>query len=124
MVEIEELNLLGKNEEQSTYTFVPETFNFNEGILAYRKAGTISGRHYHKGKYPGKKPETILLLSGEAKLKCIDKEGVEKEFNLIAPLKIQINAFVWHELTAVSDISFLEFNSLKEHSEDTFRELP
>jgi quercetin dioxygenase-like cupin family protein len=34
---------------------------------------------------------------------------------------VKIPANVWHELTAITDIVFIELNSLSEGSEDTFR---
>ena len=45
----------------------------------------------------------------------------EKTIELIAPTRVKIPANIWHELTAITDIVFIELNSLSEGSEDTFR---
>ena len=33
-------------------------------LIIFRKAGTVSGRHYHKGISPTKDPEIFVLLTG------------------------------------------------------------
>jgi len=45
----------------------------------------------------------------------------EETFELVAPTRVLIQANVWHELTAITDIVFVELNSLVEGSEDTYR---
>jgi quercetin dioxygenase-like cupin family protein len=40
---------------------------------------------------------------------------------LIAPIRVQIPANIWHELNAITDVVYIELNSLSEGSEDTFR---
>ncbi len=93
-----------------------------EFLLVYRKAGTVSGQHYHKGISAGKNPEDMLLVQGSATLhwKDLDK-NTEETVTLNAPTRVLINANVWHELTAITDIVFVELNSLKDGSEDTYR---
>ena len=47
-----------------------------------------------------------------------------KEENIIeinAPVRVNIPANYWHELIAITDIVFLELNSLQDGSEDTYR---
>ena len=93
-----------------------------EFLLVYRNVGTISGQHYHKGISAGKNPEDMLLVQGKAKLHWKDlvtKE--EKTIELTAPIRVKIPAYIWHELTAVTDIVFIELNSLSDGSEDTHR---
>jgi hypothetical protein len=93
-----------------------------EYLLVYRNAGTISGQHYHKGISNGKNPEDMLLVQGSATLhwKHLDtKESATVE--LIAPVRVLIQANVWHELTAITNIVFIELNSLADGSEDTYR---
>ena len=93
-----------------------------EFLLVYRNAGSVSGQHYHKGISKGKNPEDMLLVQGTASLywkDLITKE--EQKVVLVAPTRVLINAFVWHELTAITDIVFVELNSLVEGSEDTYR---
>jgi hypothetical protein len=93
-----------------------------EFLLVYRKAGTISGQHYHKGISAGKNPEDMLLVQGTANLHWKDlKTNKEETVKLIAPVRVLIQANVWHELMAITDIVFVELNSLAEGSEDTYR---
>ena len=93
-----------------------------EFLLVYRKAGTISGQHYHKGISDGKNPEDMLLVQGSAILHWKDLiTNKEETITLNAPTRVLINANIWHELTAVTDIVFVELNSLADGSEDTHR---
>ena len=93
-----------------------------EFLLVYRNAGTVSGQHYHKGISAGKNPEDMLLVQGKAALHWKDLETKEETtIQLIAPIRVKIPANIWHELTAITDIVFIELNSLSEGSEDTFR---
>ena len=93
-----------------------------EFLLVYRNAGTVSGQHYHKGISVGKNPEDMLLVQGKAALHWKDLETKEEAtIQLIAPIRVKIPANIWHELTAITDIVFIELNSLSEGSEDTFR---
>ncbi len=93
-----------------------------EFLLVYRNAGTVSGQHYHKGISVGKNPEDMLLVQGKADLHWKHLETKEeKTIQLIAPIRVKIPANIWHELTAITDIVFIELNSLSEGSEDTFR---
>ena len=93
-----------------------------EFLLVYRKAGTVSGQHYHKGISPGKNPEDLLLVQGSAKLHWKDlKTNKEETIELIAPIRVKIPANIWHALTAITDIVFVELNSLADGSEDTHR---
>jgi hypothetical protein len=90
--------------------------------LVYRNAGTASGNHYHKGVSPGKNPEDMLLMQGSATLHWKDlNTNHEEKVELIAPVRVLIQANVWHELTAITDIVFVELNSLADGSEDTYR---
>lgn len=118
-VRVKSINLLSENDQASTYTFNNEADK--EYILAYRKAGSVSGNHYHSGSSEGKNPERLLLVSGKAKLKwrkVDDKEWQSSEIS--APCMLEIFPNTVHTLTAISDISFLEFNSLEDHKQDTF----
>jgi hypothetical protein len=93
-----------------------------EFLLIYRNAGSISGQHYHKGISAGKNPEDMLLVQGKAKLHWKDLVTTEeKTIELTAPIRVKIPANIWHELTAVTDIVFIELNSLSDGSEDTHR---
>jgi dTDP-4-dehydrorhamnose 3,5-epimerase-like enzyme len=100
-------------------------FNTNrtgEFLLVYRKAGTISGQHYHKGKSAGKNPEEMLLVQGSLLMEW--KNLLTEEIGNLtieAPSRVIIEANVWHEVKAMTDIIFIELNSLVEGSEDTYR---
>ena len=93
-----------------------------EFLLVYRKAGTISGQHYHKGKSPGKNPEEMLLVQGSITMNWKNL-GTEEQgtITIEAPSRVIIEANVWHEVKALTDIIFIELNSLAEGSEDTYR---
>ena len=93
-----------------------------EFLLVYRNAGTISGQHYHKGKSPGKNPEQMLLVQGSIQMEWKNLLTGEKgDLTIEAPSRVIIEANVWHEVKALTDIIFLELNSLAEGSEDTYR---
>ena len=93
-----------------------------EFLLVYRNAGSVSGQHYHKGLSNGKNPEDMLLVKGSATLHWMDLITNQTEMvELSAPVRVLIQANVWHELTAITDIVFIELNSLVEGSEDTYR---
>jgi hypothetical protein len=93
-----------------------------EFLLVYRKAGTVSGQHYHKGISPGKNPEDLLLVQGTAKLHWKNlKTNKEETIELVAPIRVLVPANTWHALTAITDIVFVELNSLADGSEDTHR---
>lgn len=90
-------------------------------LIVFSKAGSIRGRHYHKGISITKNPEILILLSGE--LTCNWRVTTSQELHtqkIKAPAKIEIPAYTWHEVIADTDCTFLELNSLSEHTADTF----
>ena len=98
------------------------TSRTGEFLLVYRNAGTISGQHYHKGKSPGKNPEEMLLVQGSIEMEWKNLLTEEKgNLTIEAPSRVIIEANVWHEVKALTDIIFIELNSLAEGSEDTYR---
>lgn len=93
-----------------------------EFLLVYRNAGTISGQHYHNGLSIGKNPEEMLLLQGEIILNWKDiQTQTIGTLNIKSPSRVIIPAKIWHEVKAITDIVFIELNSLKDGSEDTHR---
>jgi hypothetical protein len=94
-------------------------------LLAYRKAGSSSGRHYHMGKRAYKDPEILYLLSGEALLRYrgMGETGIT-EISVTAPARVEIDINTWHELIAVTDVSFWEMNSLQDVQADSVRVEP
>ncbi len=119
-VQLQPIDVKAVDERGALHYFA--TDRTGEFLLVYRKAGTVSGQHYHKGISAGKNPEDMLLVQGKADLHWKHLETKEeKTIQLVAPIRVQIPANIWHELTAISDIVFIELNSLSEGSEDTFR---
>ena len=115
---VEDLNKLGENDTGATFTL--ETRPTSGFIFAQRKKGSKSGNHYHTGVSGTKDPEIILLTSGEVSLYGKDMEsGEEFEQIVKAPAQVAIGKNILHTLTALSDITFLEFNSIQEHQADT-----
>ena len=119
-VQIHPIDVKAVDERGALHYFA--TDRTGEFLLVYRNAGTVSGQHYHKGISAGKNPEDMLLVQGKAALHWKDLETKEETtIQLIAPIRAKIPANIWHELTAITDIVFIELNSLSEGSEDTFR---
>lgn len=93
-----------------------------EFLLVYRKAGSISGQHYHKGHSANKNPEYMLLVQGEMILNWKNTNSNEMgSLEIKAPTKVLISAGIWHEVKALTDLIFIELNSLADGSEDTYR---
>ncbi len=119
-VQIQSIDIKAVDERGALHYF--STDRTGEFLLVYRKAGTVSGQHYHKGLYVGKNPEDMLLLQGKANLHWKDLNSKEEKIiELIAPTRVKISAHVWHELIAITDLIFIELNSLSDGSEDTYR---
>ena len=60
MVVIVPLTKIGEDERGTTHIF--ETDRSGEFIFSFRKSGSLSGRHYHKGLSPNKNPEKIKKI--------------------------------------------------------------
>ncbi len=119
-IQLQPIDVKAVDERGALHYFA--TDRTGEFLLVYRKAGTVSGQHYHKGISAGKNPEDMLLVQGKADLHWKHLETKEeKTIQLVAPIRVQIPANIWHELTAITDIVFIELNSLSDGSEDTFR---
>lgn len=104
--------------------FTAEYFHprLGQHLIVFRKAGTVSGRHYHKGLSINKNPEILILLSGLCIVNWREANGTVKHSNVVnAPMLMEIPPFEWHEIITETDCTFLELNSLSEHIADTFR---
>jgi len=104
---------------------VAEYFHERTGqhLIVFSKAGAVRGRHYHKGISLSKNPEMLILLSGTCIFNWREVNSQQLQTATVqAPAKIEVSPYVWHELLAVTDCSFLELNSLSEHVADTFYE--
>jgi oxalate decarboxylase/phosphoglucose isomerase-like protein (cupin superfamily) len=95
-------------------------FNFelrdsNYIVTLYRKKGSISGQHYHKGAFKSKSPEIFYLAKGRVKLIVKDmKLGIQEEYIVEEHSKIEIPQTVYHEVHALTDIILIEFNCEKD----------
>ncbi len=118
------LKEVGANKKGYTYSF-KEVIN-NRGMLAAtRYAGTVSGKHYHKGLSDEKNPEVLVLIAGHAKLFAEDLvNGEQQELLLYDPIIVYIYPLVWHELEAYTTCHFIELNTLQSHEMDTFYTYP
>ena len=103
--------------------FTAEYFHERSGtqLLLFRKAGAVSGRHYHKGISPGKNPEISILVHGTCRInwKHIDSSEIQTQ-EVTGPAEIRIPPFIWHEVIALTDYVLTEQNSIEEHAEDLF----
>jgi len=119
MITITPLDKVGIDERGYTYEYFHE--RYGRHLLCFRKAGSVSGRHYHKGISLTKNPEIIILVHGSLMLhyRNVNDTAILK-MPVEGPVKIDIEPYVWHELVSVTDCAFLELNSLSEHSIDTF----
>lgn len=110
------------NQDARGFTFQIENERNGNFILAYRKAGSSSGRHYHIGKSKNKNPEILYLLSGEATIRWRRLEdNVNQQIKVVSPAKVVIPVNIWHELVPVTDCSFWEMNSLEDVQNDSVR---
>ncbi len=120
MVKMIHLTKIGEDERGSTHIF--ETDRTGEFIFSFRKTGSVSGRHYHKGISSKKNPEKIIVVKGEATLNWHNVQGEEKgSMKIVGPSEVHIYPYAWHELVADSDIVVFEMNALVDGQGDTFR---
>jgi len=122
-VKIEKLNIVKENKKGIAFHF--ENRPCKKMLYVRRKKGTISGSHYHQGKSKMKNPEMLLFLSGkfEAYFKDL-KSKEEMKVLLDYPAMIKISPNIYHEVKALTDITFIDMNSLEEGLEDTIKGLP
>lgn len=118
-MKITALELSGRDERGYTCEYVHE--RSGKQLIVYRKAGAVSGRHYHKGISATKNPEIIIILHGSCRISWRHIDETELESAVVTgPVKLEVPPNVWHELVMETDSSFLELNSLEEHKADTF----
>lgn len=118
-LKIEPIDLLGSNEMGKTYAF---NASQTEGyILAFRKEGSVSGNHYHKGVVKGKSPETLVLISGKCEVEVEHVEdGEVQKTEVEGPVKLSFAPYYFHTVKALTDLVFIELNSIEEHKRDTY----
>lgn len=121
LVKIEKVEPSAEHERGSEHGFsARESKHFT---VLHRKKGSVSGNHYHKGETKSKNPEIFYLVSGEFELLVKNLETGEEETHTIKEnTKVEIPAGVFHKVTALTDITFLELSVDKEDFEgDTVR---
>lgn len=120
MIEIIPIAKIAEDERGATHYF--DTDRTGQFIIGYRKSGSISARHYHKGLAKGKNPEQVIIMSGQATVNWFDVNGTAKGSDkLVAPAMLIVYPFTWHEVIADTDIVMLELNALADGREDAFR---
>lgn len=120
MIEIQPLPKVAEDERGPTHYF--DTDRSKQFVCGFRKAGSVSARHYHKGLSVGKNPEVLVLFQGEITINWFDVrdmsvKGTEK---VKAPALVTVYPWAWHEVIADTDMIFLEQNTLEDGKADTF----
>lgn len=120
MISITPIATLGEDTRGHTAEYEQERTGTH--LCVFRKAGTVSGRHYHKGDSATKNPEVLILLSGTCTFnwRHIDEEQIHTA-QCTAPVRVEVPPMIWHELIHDTDCTFIEWNSVAEHSADTYR---
>jgi dTDP-4-dehydrorhamnose 3,5-epimerase-like enzyme len=117
-IKVQDLRFIGESDRGSTYEF--DCDRKGPFTVGFRKAGSVNGRHYHEGLSEQKNPEIFILLSGTMDVYAKNLlTGEEMRNAYHAPIQLEIHPNVWHEIVAVTDITFIELNSIAEHSKDT-----
>ena len=76
--------------------------------LCYRKAGVISGNHFHTGKDVSKNPERVLLISGKINLITYDGEETIEQIVEKEASEITIEPNILHSYISLNDSIFIE----------------
>jgi dTDP-4-dehydrorhamnose 3,5-epimerase-like enzyme len=119
MINIMYPDKIGSDDRGYTYEYFHERYGLH--LICFRKKGSISGRHYHKGISLTKNPEILILCSGSIELRWRETTAADLQIQIIeGPAKIEIPAYIWHEIIAITDCTFIELNALSEHKADTF----
>lgn len=120
MIQVVPIQQIGEDERGSTFIF--ESDRTGEFIIAYRKKGSSSGRHYHKGRSPYKNPEKLIIMQGNATINWRNMRGEENgSVQVQSPAWVFIDAWIWHEVIADTDMVLYELNALADGRDDTFR---
>lgn len=120
MVEVIPVAKVGEDERGATHYF--DTDRTGEFIIAYRKAGSASGRHYHKGTVAQKNPEQLILMSGQCTINWFDvrDKTIKGSCKAVAPAKVVIQPWAWHEVIADTDMVMFELNALEAGKKEPF----
>lgn len=120
MIEVKALPKVAEDERGPTHYF--DTERSTQFVCGFRKAGSVSARHYHKGLSVGKNPEVLVLFQGEITINWFDVRNPEIKGTqkATAPALIIVYPYAWHEVWADTDMIFLEQNTLEDGKSDTF----
>ncbi len=115
--------LLKVAEDERGPTHYINTDRSGQFVCGYRKKGSVSARHYHKGLSIGKNPEELILFSGTIRIRWFDvrDKTISGEEIVKAPARVVVVPWAWHEVIAETDTIFLELNTLEDGQKDTFR---
>ena len=116
LIKIVKTNLMREDDRGNIYDFsIP---NRKYVLAMFRKKGTVSGKHVHTASIKSKNPEIFYVVSGKAKFVVRNLQTKEEEIHeVVEGNLIEIPANVYHEVHAITDIYFLEFNYSKEDFE-------
>lgn len=120
MIEVTTLPKVAEDERGPTHYF--DTDRSTQFVCGFRKAGSVSARHYHKGLSVGKNPEVLVLFQGEITINWFDVRNPESKGSqkVVAPALVTVYPYAWHEVLADTDMIFLEQNTLEDGKSDTF----
>lgn len=120
MVRVIPVAKIAEDDRGTTHYF--DTDRTGQFIIAYRNAGSASGRHYHKGTALHKNPEQIIIMQGTAMVNWKDiRSDAGGSIQVTAPSMVIIEPWAWHEVIAETDIIVFELNALEDGKEDTYR---
>lgn len=113
LAKIEKSSLLKEDERGTAYDFSTRPSSYF--IVLYRKKGSMSGNHYHRGNMKSKCPEIFYLIQGEAELALRDRETKEEQvIELERGTRVEISPNIYHAVKAKTDIILMEFITDKE----------
>ncbi len=120
MVTVIPVAKIAEDDRGATHYF--NTDRTGQFIIVYRKAGSASGRHYHKGTAKHKNPEQIIIMQGEATVNWFDiRSDAKGSIRVKAPSMVVIEPWAWHEVIADTAIVVFELNALEDGKDDTYR---
>ncbi|MDP3093628.1 MAG: hypothetical protein Q8N16_02585 [bacterium] len=122
-VEIIKLKLVKKDARGSTFQF--DNRNSSKLLLAKRKKGSVSGRHFHTGKSRMKNPETMVIIDGKFQIVLKNvKTGEQFRKTCASPVMFKIDPYIYHEVRALTDILLIDMNAINDDKGDTVRGFP
>ncbi len=119
-IEFKELDLIADTEKGQLFEF-DNRKTTDRLMLVTRKAGTVSGYDFHKGKHPNKNPEIGVIISGTVEFYCKNSAGEEVTNTFDKPIMYIIQKNIFHEVRAITDISFIEFSAAADGKGDSFK---